>query len=314
MIVRLKGNFSSYIFDPENEKTTLRKNGRFSLVYLGKDENTAQTVIIKQLHPRLIGKQQEAERFRSEYRPDFRLNGFSHTIDFIEADHQLYLIRNFIEGEDFSTESRKKWIRKCSVAERRNILFEMLSRVNDLHEAGIIHGDLKPSNFIIGPHNQISLIDLGTGIASDPSQRAAKNEQHPLPFAFRYSAPELMLNEVDLIDARSDLFSLGVLWFELLSGKAAWEDANPAVLMNLQMVYPLVNNGSISKNLFELLEKMTARYSFRIPPNRISADERRKGLIAGLEKRFSSASEVRDALENLYSDDFKLKSVFWNLF
>lgn len=311
MLTRLQGQRSGYLFDPENTKTCLRKNGRFSRVYLGKDESNGETVIIKNLHPRLRNNETERQRFIAEFRPDLQSPDIALSLDWVEDDRDLYLIRAYVKGTDLREWIRSGAFKQLNNAGKRELLQNMLKPLATLHAMGFIHGDVKPSNFILRDDRSLALIDLGLMIPVDVNQRPPRNKQHPLPFSLLYSAPELMLNFPQWLMPSTDLYSLGVIWYELLCNEVPWKEKNPAVLMNLQMVYPFPEHAALGKSALRFLNKMSAKHAFSEPPVRLSDARQEEGLRAGLSARFQSVSELGEELTLVPDEDLFRKKKWW---
>lgn len=311
-MVVLKGKQDNFIFDPADKTSVLKSNGRFALVYRGKAERMGQDVIIKQLHPRLLNNPAEIERFVNEYHPDWNFDFSSRTLDLIRQDNHLYLVREFIPGVELSYFVKEKLFVKIRRSELlKPFLISLLEPVAKLHNEGIIHGDLKPQNFIIRSSGnalpEVKIIDLGLAIKKNQDLK----KEEVLPFSFIYSAPEIMLNAQHLVDERADIFSLGVIIYELLCGQTPWKEDHPAATMNLQLVYPLPEHRKLSEEILQLLNKASAKYAFATVPNRISKTEQEKGLSQAIGQRFFSVSEMMLAIEKCPS---VIRTKKWKLF
>lgn len=286
----------------------LRGNGRFSIIYKARLEGSDKPVIVKRLHPRIRTNYAERERFKQEYHPDIHIEGLPKTLDFIAKGDELFLVREYVEGESLATIAESGRFRRMNGQQLRDFFLKLSDRVDSLHHAGFVHADLKPSNFLVDGKGQVHLIDLGLSFPlSDPPLR---NKQQPLPFSFLYSSPEIMLNYPDLIKASSDVFSLGVILYEFIAGKKPWEDPNPAVLMNLQMVYPLPEHSAITSSLLEVLQKATYKHNFRTPPVRLPETEQRTHLQDALLQRYANVGEFREALMALDPSEIRKRKRF----
>jgi serine/threonine protein kinase len=272
----------------------LRGNGRFSIIYKAQLNGSDKEVIVKRLHPRIRTNYAERERFKQEYHPDIHIEGLPKSLDFIAKGDELFLVREYVEGESLAALAESGRFRRMNGQQIRDFFLKLLDRVESLHNAGYVHADLKPSNFLVDGKGQVHLIDLGLSFPlSDPPTR---NKQQPLPFSFLYSSPEIMLNYPDLIKESSDVFSLGVILYEFIAGKKPWEDPNPAVLMNLQMVYPLPEHSAISPALLSVLQKATYKHNFKTPPVRLPESEQRNHLQEALTHRYANVDEFRASL------------------
>lgn len=168
-----------------------------------------------------------------------------------------------------------------------------LKILNKVHQNGVFHNDIRPGNILIDGET-IHLIDFGM---------ASKKEEAPRKtlFSLSYSSPELILNQLSLIDETSDLYSFGMLLIELISGKPLFTHENPAVLTQLAITYPVKLKGIIPKELEAIIEKMCGKSLFKTTPNRILKEElteliraiqaERKIENTLLEENFKSALE-----------------------
>ena len=311
-MIELVGTKDVYVFDPTNLKLRLKKNGRFSNVYIGKSLTNQKNVIVKELHPRHHTNELEILRFKNEHRPDLNAPFLAHSLEYIVADQNHYLIRSYEEGTDLknfiSSSSYKKKIRPKN---RKEFILGLLQVVDQLHQLNCIHGDIKPSNFIIAENEnklpEIKLIDLGLSIQSKPNPELHNT---PLPFSFIYSSPELMMNEVGLLDERTDVFSCAVLIYELLSGITPWKEDLPSATMNLQLVYPLPDTKKINGKILEVLRKASHKYTFSVPPNRVNKTVRKLYLEEARDLRYKSIREFITELEKIDSELFNPKP-FW---
>jgi len=319
MKITLNGKNGIYLFETEGTNV-LRPNGRFSLVFKGIEINSGRPVIIKQLHPRLQHSERELKRFSDEFNMNPGLNFMPATLDYVNEEGRNYIIREYIPGTDFKSFLLKgTGGRKLNTRKQLEILISLFEKVKLLHGSGYIHGDIKPSNFIIEKDEnedyRIKLIDLGLAFAKDEIKSVKRNEKDPLPFSFHYSAPELMLNFPELAGVHSDIFSLGVIMFEWLNGESAWADQHPAALTNLQLSQPLPPTGRVKGDLYSIIEKATFRYNFQQPPNRYETTVQKLFLQEAIEKRYTSVDEFIKVIE-IYKNNLQEQKGnlhFWNL-
>lgn len=222
----LRGKNGNYLLSLE-KPNVLRPNGRFSLIFKGKDERTGKDVIVKQLHPRLENSSVEIKRFSEEFANDPQLKFIPTTLDFIQTEGHHYIIREYFEGTDFKDFMDGKGKKINSRKEKLDIFTQLLENVRSLHESGFIHADLKPSNFIIGKSAsgliEVKLIDLGLAFQKQNKNQMVRNEKSALPFSFHYSSPELMLNFPELVNEQSDIFSMGMILYEWMNGELPWK-------------------------------------------------------------------------------------------
>ncbi len=261
-------------------KQSVRKFGE---VYLVEHKESGKHAVLKAVRKGPKSAQQ-MERLKQESTFNFDFPGLPKVIHFEQTDQEALLLKDFEEGIpliDYFGQIKRK--------EQLNFLGDFLDKFRPIFEhytsIGIVHCDLKPSNILIHQNENgfdIKLIDFGLAIDS-------KNlEDRSILFPLGFAAPELLLNHLDLIDHRTDIYSLGIICWRLLADQLPLAHPNPSIFTNLQLTHPLPESAYISKSTYEVLRKMCNKKSFEIPPNRMETNEVRQGLIEGIGGRYES--------------------------
>jgi serine/threonine protein kinase/Flp pilus assembly protein TadD len=197
--------------------------GGMGAVYLARDTRLNRMVAIKVLADR-FGDDSARRRFQREAQTASSLN-HPHLLtvhDIIEHDHQTYLITEFVDGgtlRDWVTRTKPTW---------RQVIELLLGVADGLaaaHAAGVVHRDIKPENILIAKNGYAKLGDFGLAktIASDTVPAQTQNVTAPATQSglvigtVPYMSPEQALGRP--VDARSDVFSFGIVLHELLSGR-----------------------------------------------------------------------------------------------
>ncbi|MFN5845526.1 MAG: protein kinase domain-containing protein, partial [Flavobacteriia bacterium] len=139
----------------------------------------------------------------------------------------------------------------------------------------------------------VSLIDFGLALRTfEPNKRSTL---FPLGFA----APELILNRLDLVDQRTDLYALGIVIWRLYDGKLPLTHPNPSVFTNLQLTHPLPESDKLPKGLHNLLQKLSAKHQFKTAPNLMDNQAVLAGLKEGMDQRYSELSVFIEEFRSL---------------
>lgn len=220
----------------------------------------------------------------------------THTISWL-SNEKAILIREHFDGFDLKEIiATRKLYKKLSTNTILSIFCQVLEALNHLHSLGIIHSDVKPSNIIIKFNDDsepiVKLIDLEQAHLLNRS-----NYHHKKPFSLIYSPPEQLLKRTHLINEQSDIYSTGITLYETLTRKRAFENKNPEFAMNLQLTYPLKNEHGVNKELFNIIEKATAKEPFRLPPSHLNAEEIELTLKRGINLRYKNCTEFIVALK-----------------
>lgn len=281
-----------------------QRKRKFGELFLANDSLSMQKVVLK-IVKRDPNNSTITDRLRAEARFSFDVEGLPKTLHFEETNTHLFLARTFIDGvtldEYWKTIKRKQ---------RASFVLEFLNKLSPifdhLSECGIVHCDLKPSNFLIetkGETFQVHLLDFGLSIRTSEIE---ENKQRKLMFPLGYAAPELLLNQLELVDQRTDIFALGIVLWRLYAGNLPLVHPNPSVFTNLQLTHPLPEHSEISRKLHAVLFKMAYKHQFKVPPNRMGSMEVKKLLSAAMNERFQSLEEVIQAFNLI-----KKKKFWW---
>ena len=260
---------------------------KFGETYLVEHKETSIKGILKSVKKQL-GREIVEDRLRREAQFTFELKGLPQILEFYESDSELLLIRAFIQGKQID-EYWQSLKRKEQVPFLISFLEKLVPLFTYLNQHSIVHCDIKPSNLIIetnGNDFDVHLIDFGLAL------NLLEGERRSTLFPLGYAAPELLLNHLDLVDQRSDLFALGILIWRLFSGKLPLCHANPSIFTNLQLTHRLPEHSSVPHNVYGILLKMCAKYQFQLPPNKMNIDDVRLALRQAIDNRYTSLNEI----------------------
>jgi hypothetical protein len=214
--------------------------GGMGRVYRAEQTNLGRTVAVKIIHPHLVGEENAAARFITEARAASRLNHPNSVgiIDFGKSpDGQLYLVMEFLRGRDLARVTYDDG----PLAFRRvvDVLRQTLAALAEAHSQNIIHRDLKPENIILEPMRSggdfVKVVDFGLAKMRETQQRGITSP------GIVCGTPEYMSPEQargDDLDARSDLYAVGVIMYQLLTGRLPFEAESPTQVVLAHLTQP----------------------------------------------------------------------------
>lgn len=232
---------------------------------------------------------------RQEAAFSFDQPGLPQTIAWEENETEIRLVRSYQPGIPLDA-----YWKTLSNKQRFPFVLDLLHKLVPLFQTldsqQIVHADIKPGNILVAATStgtEIHLIDFGMAF-----QKQEIPERGTL-FSLGYAAPEIILNRLHIADQSSDLFALGIVIWQLFNGKLPLTHANPAVMTNLQLTYPLPMTSEIPKALRPVLEKMCAKHRFMLPPNRMEIQTVDHCLQQAVQQRYRNMVELQAALLNL---------------
>lgn len=191
-----------------------------SHVYLAIDTDTGQQVALKLPSTELRGDADHLERFLMEEWVARRVNNV-HVLKPCEQTrnrNHLYIVTEFIEGQNLA-----QWMidnPKPELESVRAIIEQIANGLQALHRQEMLHQDLRPNNIMIDRNGTVKLIDFGSVRVAGIAESAKSGAQQQILGTAQYTAPEYFLGEPGT--TRSDLFSLGVIAYQMLSGRTPY--------------------------------------------------------------------------------------------
>ncbi len=208
--------------------------GGMGVVYRAEDINLRRTVALKFLSPSTVFGGSTRERIMKEARAAASLDHQNicaiHEVE--EFDEQLFIVMAYCKGRTLGTLIRDE---KPGLRESLDILIQIADGLGAAHEAGIIHRDIKPANVIVSDKGKVKIMDFGLA-----KQSGAETKSMTMAGAgtLAYMSPEQVRG--NHVDPRSDIWSLGVLMYQMLTGRRPFEgDYDASVL------YSIVNDKHI---------------------------------------------------------------------
>ena len=189
--------------------------GGMGLVVLARQESLDRPAVLKRMHPDLVADPELEARFEREAKAAGRLHHPNVVCIYDRFSHrgQPFLATEYVEGVDLAIALEK--VRPLPWRLAATIALEVARGLEAIHAHGTLHRDLKPQNLLIGRHGEVKITDFGLAISpstGEPLTRPGVALGTP-----PYMSPEQM--RADRTDPRTDLFSLGVVLYEMLVGE-----------------------------------------------------------------------------------------------
>ena len=241
-------------------------------VYRAEDLRLSQVVAIKFLPQSLSQDAPALARFHAEVRTARQVShpNVCRVFDIGEADGTLFLTMEYVDGEDLASVVRR--IGRLSPDKATEIARQICAGLAAAHYRSVIHRDLKPANVMLDGAGKIRVTDFGLASVAASIQGADARAGTPA-----YMAPEQLAGRE--VNAKSDLYSVGLILYEILTGKRAFEAATLPELMKLRESGTITNPSTLVRDLDPLIERVVLRC-----------------LEADPEKRPASALQIAAAL------------------
>lgn len=253
--------------------------GGMGVVYKARDTALERFVAIKVLADKVAGDAELIARFQREARSAASLNhpNVIQIYNIGEYEAQPYFVMEFVEGESLSQLIRKQGRLEPRLAAR--ILVQAASGLAAAHEKEIIHRDIKPGNLMIDRRGNVKIADFGIAYMAEMGKKLTGTGQFlGTP---GYLSPELCQGLT--LDGRADIFSLGVVFFEMLTGSQPFQADSPFAMIHKVVQSPLPDvrqlNPVVDDATVAILNRMVAKN-----PDERYADCH--ALIADLEQCF----------------------------
>jgi eukaryotic-like serine/threonine-protein kinase len=201
------------VFSDKYEVQEQIAQGAMGIVYKALDRKLNRVVALKVVHPHLTSDASFLQRFLREARSMARLQ-HQHIVSIfsVEQDHGTqFIVMEFIQGA--TLQNRIQPGVNFPLPEAMAITYQMAKALAYAHEHGIIHRDVKPANVLLDSDNRVKLTDFGIAAALDETPLTSAGQ---LIGTLLYMSPEQARDTT--LDGRSDLYSLGLMFYEMLTG------------------------------------------------------------------------------------------------
>ncbi|MCL2824165.1 MAG: serine/threonine protein kinase [Polyangiaceae bacterium] len=293
-----------FLVDSKYSIDSVLGEGGMGIVYLATDIHTNMPVVVKAIRAEYAHKEEFRNRIldegrvlaRIDHQNVVRLNAV------VVEPRDLFLVMQFVDGESLEKTIDRYVLEAVHMPiDLVHAIFEqVLDGVGAAHEEGVIHRDIKPANILIRSRDaKVKVTDFGIAKA-DEVVRAARGATKGIIGSLLYMSPEQIRGQKDL-DYRSDIYSLGILLYELLTGKVPFDGESDYETMSMhlhqQMPSVLIQRPDIPPHIDAVIQRACAknrddRFSSTSEMKAAFRAETARGSIAGIDGpgRFSIAS------------------------
>jgi predicted Ser/Thr protein kinase len=209
--------------------------GGMGVVYRARDTRLGRSVALKVLPPELTGDEERKTRFKQEAKAAAAVShpAIAQIYDVGEGPEGFFIAMELVEGKTVKTLIQGRELDLLGAIE---IAIQVAGGLQKAHEAGIVHRDIKPENVVVTPDGHAKILDFGLAKLLEPPKESApdgishletlaKTQAGFVLGTLRYMSPEQARGQA--VDSRSDIFSLGIVLYEMVTGQLPFSGSNP---------------------------------------------------------------------------------------
>ncbi len=265
-------------------------HGGFGILYVGRDVGLGREVALKVLRPEYVVRKPIVDRFLQEARAAAKIDhpGIVTVFECGEATEvgSIYIAMELLRGENLAQRLARG---KVPLAMALNITRQVASALAAAHRAGIVHRDLKPDNLFLVPDSavlggeRVKLLDFGIAKLSDPGwHQSVRTHSMTLLGTPLYMSPEQCKSSAN-VDARSDVYALGCIVFEMTCGKPPYE-GDPGELIAAHQLAPVPSPKARAPDLPDGLDALLRSMLAKMPDDRPTGMEQVEAVLSSIDE------------------------------
>lgn len=243
--------------------TSLIQEGGMSFVYLAEDTINKKQVAVKIMKDETFSDPLNVARFQREARACAALR-HSNIVEIYDIDEyrgKPYIVMEYVESKSLKDLLLTRGT--FSPLEACDIVYQLADALMHAHEHGVIHRDIKPQNVMMQYDGGVKLLDFGIATINDAPNITQKDM---VVGSVHYMAPEVLKGKG--ATPRSDVYALGITFFELLTGKQPFNDSSPVNIAMKQIEEPLPSIRKIRNDVSGKVEKIINKACQKNPDSR----------------------------------------------
>jgi serine/threonine-protein kinase len=239
-------------------------SGAFSDVFLAQDSSGAQ-VVLKCPHESIMGDVSTFDRFRRELEISRHLHhpGIQRSLEFTMDRSRPYMVMEYVDGETLRAYMTRE--KRLSVDQAVDFGRQLAAAMAYAHSQGVFHRDLKPENVLVNTEGQLVVTDFGVAFMAGARRLTWRWFSTALGTP-DYMSPEQIQGKRG--DARTDVYAIGVMLFEMLAGRVPWEGDNALSVMSQHMNAPVPALHEINPAVPPPIEGIVRKSLRKIPDER----------------------------------------------
>lgn len=275
--------------------------GGMAIVYSARDTLLERTVALKMLRPEYKSDAEFIDKFRQEARAVARLShpNVVSIYDIVVDDERIYLVMEIVEGKTLKDIIKER--NKLSIAESLEIARQIAAALSVAHGNQIVHCDIKPHNIILNDDMEVKVTDFG--IARAVSNSTVRVTETVVGSAHYFSPEQAKGGE---IKAYSDVYSLGVVLYEMTTGELPFHGESPISVALKHIQQKPVEPSQINSDIPEEVNKLIMKAIAKDPPDRYQDAYEMRQQITYCLKNLKNKSKGNAKKEKFNADETKV--------